>query len=75
MFDTNEFVRFISLEEDVINGMSYLHSWRKLGAVKILSAKTLCHDNAVEVPRGMTHAERYMVLAERSLKQELNRTY
>lgn len=71
----NECVRLISLGEDAINGRSCLRSWRKSDAVKILSAKTMCHDKAVEVSCGMTHPERHMVSAERLLTQALNRTY
>lgn len=39
-------------EEDVVNVMSCLCSWKKLDVVKILSAKIVCDGRAVELPPG-----------------------
>lgn len=45
MYVLNEFVKLISSEEDVINVISYLCSWRRMGAVKFLPAKVVCNGN------------------------------
>ena len=49
LYVLNECFQRISLEEDVINVMSYLWSSRKLDAVKILPAKIVCDIKVVEV--------------------------
>lgn len=48
----NEYVKRISLEEDVIHVTSYLCSWNNVDEVEVLPAKTVCDDKAVWYSRG-----------------------
>lgn len=48
----NECVKENSSEECVLNIMSYLCSWRKMDALKVLSVKIVCDDKTAEILHG-----------------------
>lgn len=48
----NVCVKWMTFEEGVLKGMSYLCSWWKLDVVKVLLKKTVASGMAVEVPLG-----------------------
>lgn len=42
------YIKWVSLEEAMINVNPHLCSWKKVDAVEILSAKTVCDGKAAE---------------------------